>query len=176
MRVFLLLAVFLGLVCAPGRAEQIHVAILEFSGDIDPGVLDDGLEGIDLTRCRVGERLEAAKNDDVRNGRATFLYRGPLLKGASISSATAVETGSTEVTYTVQGGQAQVEVVLTETSSAILRKTRRISLSGVGQVGSVPGVLAVRQSSATIVSSDRAQRTKMTTKGSTRLLVVQLSR
>lgn len=175
MRILTLLAVGSALVCSSLQAEQINIAILEFSSQVDPSLLGGGLEGVDLARSHSGEPVAGTKNDDLRNGKVSFLYQGPLQKGGSASTTTELEQSSAKVSYSVQGDQAEVEVALSESSPAPLRKTRRSVISGSGSVGSTAMVLAARQSSARIVSSDRAQRTKITNKGSTLILVVQIS-
>jgi len=127
-------------------AGQLDIAVIRFPDQRDPAALAAALAPADLGALTNAARTRT-NDPSLANGAVLFSQSIPAGPGSSFVSTTRIGNARAEISGSLAGGRAQVEITLTEGLQGSVTGFERRSFKGDAALPSGPAtILSLRQS------------------------------
>lgn len=175
-RFLLVVTIFaLGLAPFTSKADQLTIAVIQYTDLRDPAAMQAAFAETDLTTITDSDTVEA-KNTAIRGGRVVFVQTLPIGKSGPFASSTRLTNQRADIQGSVSGNTVSAEITIQEGVSVGIRKFTRSTYAGSGAVaGLMPSIISSRSSTGRTQTAVKGQ-SKLTNYTFTTLIIAQIKR
>lgn len=153
----------LGLLSAPFLnlfAGRLDIAVIQFPGTYEPGVIEEALGRVELFEITDADRTRTTESV-LKGGSVVFAQSLPISPGGSFATSTRLKNLRADVEGRLGSGHLNATITITEGVKAGIRNFERRSYSGSGPLSAgAPQVISSRTVKLKLTSAIRGQQKK----------------